>query len=118
MPGSVLENLREELLRAVGARSRVGSEFPVQVGGRGFDLLLFQRELNCLVAIELKVGRVEPEYLGKLAFYVEALDRDVRKPHEIGVLRCVLPWRGRGFLLRRQPEPCRKAPMWAARSCR
>jgi hypothetical protein len=47
--------------------------------------------LNCLVAIELKVGRFEPEYLGKLEFYLEALDRDVRKPHErpsIGVLLC------------------------------
>lgn len=55
------------------------------------DLLFFHRGLNCLVAIELKVGRFEPEYLGKLAFYVEALDRDVKKPHEnpaIGVLLC------------------------------
>ena len=43
------------------------------------------------MAIELKVGRFEPEYLGKLSFYVEAMDRDVRKPHEnppIGVLLC------------------------------
>lgn len=62
----------------------VGSEFPLQVGGRDFalDLLFFHRGLNCLVAIELKVGRFEPEYLGKLSFYLEALDRDVRKPHE------------------------------------
>jgi predicted nuclease of restriction endonuclease-like (RecB) superfamily len=71
----------------------VGSQFPVQVGGRDFalDLLFFHRGLNCLVAIELKVGRFEPEYLGKLSFYLEALDRDVRKPHEnpaIGVLLC------------------------------
>ena len=71
----------------------VGSEFPVQVGGRDFalDLLFFHRGLNCLVAIELKVGRFEPEYLGKLSFYLEALDRDIRKPHEnpaIGVLLC------------------------------
>ena len=71
----------------------VGSEFPVQVGGRDFslDLLFFHRGLNCLVAIELKLGRFEPEYLGKLNFYLEALDRDVRKPHEnppIGVLLC------------------------------
>ena len=45
----------------------VGSEFPVQVGIRDFsiDLLLFHRGLNCLVAIELKVGRFEPEHLGK-----------------------------------------------------
>jgi predicted nuclease of restriction endonuclease-like (RecB) superfamily len=71
----------------------VGSEYPVQVGGRDFvlDLLFFHRGLNCLVAIELKVDRFEPEHLGKLNFYLEALDRDHRKPHEnpsIGVLLC------------------------------
>ena len=71
----------------------VGSQFPVQVGGRDFalDLLFFHRGLNCLVAFELKVGRFEPEYLGKLNFYLEALDRDVKKPHEqpaVGVLLC------------------------------
>ncbi|MBK5002095.1 DUF1016 domain-containing protein [Pseudomonas sp. S31] len=71
----------------------VGSQYPLQVGGRDFalDLLFFHRGLNCLVAIELKVGRFEPEYLGKLDFYLEALDRNERKPHEnpaIGVLLC------------------------------
>ena len=70
-----------------------GSEYPLQVGGRDFalDLLFFHRGLNSLVAIELKVGRFEPEHLGKLEFYLEALDRDVKKPHErpsIGVLLC------------------------------
>ena len=71
----------------------VGSEYPLQVGTRDFslDLLFFHRGLNCLVAVELKVGEFEPEYLGKLNFYLEALDRNVRKPHEqpaIGVLLC------------------------------
>jgi hypothetical protein len=71
----------------------IGSEFPLQVGTRDFalDLLFFHRGLNCLVAMELKVDRFEPEYLGKLSFYLEALDRDVRKGHEqpsIGVLLC------------------------------
>ena len=71
----------------------VGSEFPLQVGARDFsiDLLLFHRGLNCLVAIELKVGRFEPEHLGKLNFYLEALDQGHRKAHEnpaIGVLLC------------------------------
>ena len=71
----------------------IGSEYPLQVGGRDFalDLLFFHRGLNCLVAIELKVGRFEPEYLGKLDFYLEALDSNERKPHEnpaIGVLLC------------------------------
>ena len=71
----------------------VGSEYPVQVGNRDFalDLLFFHRGLNCLVAIELKVDRFEPEHLGKLNFYLEALDRDARKLHEnpaIGLLLC------------------------------
>jgi predicted nuclease of restriction endonuclease-like (RecB) superfamily len=71
----------------------VGSEVPLQVGGRDFalDLLFFHRGLSCLVAVELKIGEFEPEHLGKLEFYLEALDRDVRKPHEgpsIGVLLC------------------------------
>jgi predicted nuclease of restriction endonuclease-like (RecB) superfamily len=71
----------------------VGAAFPLQVGKRDFalDLLFFHRGLNSLVAIELKVGRFDPEHLGKLNFYLETLDRDVRKPHEnpaIGVLLC------------------------------
>jgi predicted nuclease of restriction endonuclease-like (RecB) superfamily len=71
----------------------VGSEYPVQVGHQDFaiDLLFFHRGLSCLVALELKVREFRPEDLGKLSFYVEALDRDVRKPHErpaIGILLC------------------------------
>jgi predicted nuclease of restriction endonuclease-like (RecB) superfamily len=78
----------------------VGSEYPVQVGKRDFalDLLFFHRDLNCLVAIELKIGEFQPEHLGKLAFYLEALDRDVRKPHErpsIGVLLCASKYQTR-----------------------
>lgn len=55
------------------------------------NLVFFHRGLNCLVAIELKVGRFEPGYLGKLDFYLEALDRDVKKAHDnpaIGRLLC------------------------------
>lgn len=71
----------------------IGSEYPVQVGAQDFaiDLLFFHRGLNCLVAVELKVTTFAPEHLGKLNFYLEALDRDVRKPHEnpsIGLLLC------------------------------
>jgi predicted nuclease of restriction endonuclease-like (RecB) superfamily len=71
----------------------VGSQYPVQVGKQDFpiDLLFFHRGLQCLVAFELKVERFKPADLGQLSFYVEALDRDVKKPHErpsIGVLLC------------------------------
>lgn len=89
----LLQRLKEFLIELGRDFCFVGSEYPLQVGGRDFalDLLFFHRGLNCLVAIELKVGRFEPEYLGKLGFYLEALDRDVKKPHEqaaIGVLLC------------------------------
>ncbi|WP_437555328.1 PDDEXK nuclease domain-containing protein [Sorangium sp. So ce367] len=71
----------------------VGSEYPVQVGNQDFtiDLLFFHRGLQCLVALELKTEKFKPADLGQLSFYVEALDRDVKKPHErpsIGVLLC------------------------------
>jgi predicted nuclease of restriction endonuclease-like (RecB) superfamily len=89
----LLHRLKDFLIELGRDFCFVGSEFPLQVGNRDFalDLLFFHRGLNCLVAIELKVGRFEPEYLGKLGFYLEALDRDVKKPHEnpaIGVLLC------------------------------
>ena len=90
---SLLARLKDFLIELGRDFCFVGSEYPLQVGGRDFalDLLFFHRGLNSLVAIELKVGRFEPEYLGKLNFYLEALDRDVKKPHErpaIGVLLC------------------------------
>jgi predicted nuclease of restriction endonuclease-like (RecB) superfamily len=89
----LLDKLKDFLIELGRDFCFVGSEYPLQVGDRDFalDLLFFHRGLNCLVAIELKVGRFEPEYLGKLNFYLEALDRDVRKAHEqpaIGVLLC------------------------------
>lgn len=71
----------------------IGSQYPMQVGGQDFalDLLFFHRGMNCLVAIELKVREFRPEDLGKINFYLEALDRDHRKPHEnpaVGLLLC------------------------------
>lgn len=63
----------------------MGEEYRVQVGNRDFfiDLLFYNRELHCLVAIELKIGEFEPEYLGKMEFYLEALDRDIKKMMKI-----------------------------------
>ena len=89
----LLAKLKHFLLELGRGFCFVASEFAIQVGKQDFalDLLFFHRGLNALVAIELKVGRFEPEHLGKLNFYLEALDRDVKKPHEnpsIGVLLC------------------------------
>ncbi len=90
---ALVANLRHFLLELGGDFTFVGEQYRMQVGGRDFllDLLFFNRALNCLVAFELKVVEFEPEHLGKLQFYLEALDRDVKKPHEqpaIGVLLC------------------------------
>ena len=71
----------------------MGQEYRLQVGNHDYfiDLLFYHRELTCIVALELKIDEFKPEHLGKLDFYLEALDRDVKKPHEktgIGILLC------------------------------
>jgi predicted nuclease of restriction endonuclease-like (RecB) superfamily len=90
---ALVEKLKNFLIELGRDFCFVGSEYPLQVGGRDFslDLLFFNRALNCLVSFELKIEEFQPEHLGKLEFYLEALDRDVKKPHErpsIGVLLC------------------------------
>lgn len=71
----------------------IGEEYKLQVGNNDFyvDLLFYHRGLQCLVAFELKADKFKPDHLGQLNFYLEAIDRDVRKPNEnpsIGVLLC------------------------------
>lgn len=71
----------------------MGEEYRIQVGNSDFkiDLLFLHRGLQCLVAVELKAEKFKPEHLGQLNFYLEALDRDVKKEHEnpsIGILLC------------------------------
>ena len=89
----LLRHLRSFLLELGRDFCFIGSPFPLQVGNRDFfiDLLFYHRGLRALVAFELKIGRFEPEHLGQLSFYLEALDRDHRLPHEgssIGILLC------------------------------
>lgn len=89
----LVEQLKQFLIELGRDFCFIGSQYMVQVGGRDFyiDLLFFNRALNALVAFELKIEEFEPAHLGQLEFYLEALDRDVRKPHErpsIGVLLC------------------------------
>ena len=90
---SLLRNLRQFLMELGDGFAFVGEKVRVQVADQDFelDLLFYHRDLQCLVAFELKTGRFEPEHMGKLAFYLEALDRDRKRPHEnpsIGVLLC------------------------------
>jgi len=84
LDGALLRNLGRFITELGRDFCFVGSEYPVQVGEQDFaiDLVFFHRGLSCLVAFELKVRKSQPEDLGKSSFYVEALDRDVRKPHE------------------------------------
>jgi predicted nuclease of restriction endonuclease-like (RecB) superfamily len=91
--GALLRNLGRFLTELGRDFCFVGSQYPVQVGNQDFaiDLVFFHRGLRCLVAFELKVDKFKPADLGQLSFYVEALDRDIKKRHErpsIGVLLC------------------------------
>ena len=84
----------EDFLRAMGGMfAFMGSQYRLEVDGREFfiDLLLFHRKLRALVAIELKIGEFEPEFVGKMQFYLAALDAQVRQEDEnpsIGIILC------------------------------
>ena len=90
---AIITNLKQFILELGKDFTFVGEEYRVQVGNVDFfiDLLFYNRALSCLVAIELKVGQFKPEHLGQLNFYLEALNRDVKKPNEnpsVGLILC------------------------------
>jgi predicted nuclease of restriction endonuclease-like (RecB) superfamily len=90
---AIIRNLKNFVLEIGKDFTFVGEEYRVQVGSKDFylDLLFYHRGLSCLVAFELKIGDFSPEYIGKMDFYLEALDRDVKKPNEnpsVGVILC------------------------------
>ena len=89
----ILKHLKKFVLEFGKDFLLIDEEYRVQVGNQDFyiDLLFFHRELRCLVALELKITDFKPEYLGKMNFYLEALDRDVKKEHEnpsVGIILC------------------------------
>ncbi len=90
---SIISNLKQFILEFGKDFTFMGEEYRVQVGNTDFfiDLLFYNRALSCLVAIELKVGKFKPEHLGQLNFYLEALNRDVKKANEnpsVGLILC------------------------------
>lgn len=90
---SIIVNLKQFILEFGKDFTFMGEEYRVQVGNTDFyiDLLFYNRALSCLVAIELKVGKFKPEHLGQLNFYLEALDRDVKKENgnpSVGLILC------------------------------
>lgn len=91
---AITENLKQFILEFGRDFSFIGEEYRVQVGEQDFyiDLLFYNRALSCLVPIELKLGKFKPEHIGQINFYLEALDRDIRKPNEnpsVGVILCM-----------------------------
>ncbi|WP_454669137.1 PDDEXK nuclease domain-containing protein [Achromobacter kerstersii] len=102
----------EDFLRAMGGMyAFIGSQYRLEIDGEEFfiDLLLFHRRLHALVAIELKIGKFVPEFVGKMQFYLAALDAQVRQEDEnpsIGIILC----RGKTrtiveYALRDAPKP-------------
>lgn len=90
---ALVQNLCRFLLELGDGFTFVGEKVRLQVGNSDFelDLLFYHRDLQCLVAFELKTGKFEPAHVGQLSFYLEALDRDRKRPHEnpsIGILLC------------------------------
>ena len=90
---AIVDNLKNFILEFGKDFTFVGEEYRVQVGNTDFfiDLLFYNRALSCLVAVELKVGKFKPEHIGQINFYLEALDRDVKKANEnpsVGLILC------------------------------
>ncbi len=90
---AIIQNLKQFILEFGKDFTFIGEEYRVQVGGQDFfiDLLFYNRALSCLVPIELKIGKFKPEHIGQINFYLEALDRDVKKPNEnpsVGLILC------------------------------
>jgi predicted nuclease of restriction endonuclease-like (RecB) superfamily len=90
---AVLERVEPFLQEMGGMFTFVGSQYRLEISDQEYfiDLLLYHRQLQCLVALELKIGEFMPEYVGKMQFYLAALDDTVRLPSEnpsIGIILC------------------------------
>ncbi|MBO5718546.1 MAG: DUF1016 family protein [Bacteroidales bacterium] len=90
---AIVDNVKRFILTFGQDFIFVGNQYRVEVAGEEMfvDLLFFNRELNSLVAVELKSGKFRSSYLGQLSTYLSALDTYVRKPHEnpaIGIVLC------------------------------
>jgi len=90
---ALIKNMKDFILELGKDFTFIDEEYKVQVRGEDFriDLLFYHRGLQCLVAMELKIGKFKPEYISKMDFYLETLDRQVKKENEnpsVGLLLC------------------------------
>ena len=89
----LVREMREFILELGKDFTFIGEEYPIQIGEEDYriDLLFFHRSLQCLVAMELKTGKFKPEFVSKMDFYLEGLDRQIKKPDEnpsVGLVLC------------------------------
>lgn len=90
---AIIKNIRAFLMEFGPDFSFVGNQYRIEVDGREYfiDLLLYNRRLQAMIAVELKIGEFQPEYKGKMEFYLNVLNDTVRLPHEnpaIGIIIC------------------------------
>ena len=90
---AIVANVKKFIMTFGQDFSFIGNQYRMEVAGEEMfiDLLFFNRELNSLVAVELKSGKFRTSYLGQLNTYLSALDTYIRKPHEnpsIGIILC------------------------------
>ena len=90
---AIIRNLKDFILEIGKSFTFIGEEYRIQVDDEDFyiDLLFYNRELSCLVAFEFKPDKFKPEYISKMDFYLEALDRQEKKENEnpsVGIILC------------------------------
>ncbi|MDR0287703.1 MAG: DUF1016 domain-containing protein, partial [Clostridiales bacterium] len=90
---ALVKNIRSFLIEFDGDFAFIGNQYRIEVDDEEYfiDLLLFHRRLQCLVAVELKIGKFIPEYKGKMEFYLNILNDRIKLPHEneaIGIIIC------------------------------
>jgi predicted nuclease of restriction endonuclease-like (RecB) superfamily len=90
---SLIDHIRDFLIELGVGFAFLGSQYPIQVSGREYrlDLLFYHVQLHCYVVIELKTGEFEPEFSGKMNFYVAAVDAQLRSERDeptIGLILC------------------------------
>ncbi|MDR2560730.1 MAG: DUF1016 domain-containing protein [Holophagales bacterium] len=93
LESGIINNVRAFLVEMGGDFCFIGNQYHIDFAGEDYyiDLLLYHRRLRCLIAIDLKIGEFQPEYVGKMQFYLTALDKTMKLPEEtppIGIIIC------------------------------
>lgn len=84
LENSIIENIKNFLLELWNDFCFIANQYKISLEEQDYyiDLLFYNRSLNCLFAIELKIEEFKPEFMGKMNFYLELLDQKVKKSNE------------------------------------